>query len=540
MAQAKFILGKIQSFSLGSSPRDFGSEVGRFGNTLTYNVSCYKVDISNTDGVSTDLITDLTAIRNQQDYLTLDIKGNLIKLAKLIDFSFEEGSFNKYGLVNLVFEKYSAAEENQIPDGGIYACFNNAIAEGAADYQTYFEEFSENFDFSEGKDSTSYTYTLNIKLRAQAGEVAFATNTSATPPYGSIGGTPIQLAKQFAEKIFNCESRPNLNSILFGADLHDLYDSTEYKRTYGETYDLINNNCSFSETFDTSNIDGDEATIITQEAVRNLEGLVTLTERGHVEGIGGAKAHDQYLEASGRADTEIKTDGPARLETFYVTRISGDGDLDLARNCDGTPKASATHVTRNSFAATVDYTITITTDMAKQCGCSGSYIVTDNEGEDGINKTIQRQINIEGEGIEISGLNGGPEIVYPKFNVARAVLLKPGTALASCVPADKSVYDYYTNTTDGGCAPDEYSDWPISENWTYNKKAGTISVAVEYSDNQIYRYNGRGRGGEPEEEQWMKKYEITTQENGPASFYNTFPFLNSEITMKKMGATYSA
>ena len=201
---AQIVLGKIKSFSLGSSPRYFGSEKGRFGDTVTYNISCYQVDISNASSVS-DLVVELDNLRKQNDYLTLKLQpmtaGDAIKFVKLIDFSLEEGDLTKYGLINLTFEKYAQAITNEFAGDDLYACFNQAVAADGTRYQTYFEEFSENFDLNRGENSTSYTYTINLKLRAQAGDGGGLGDSLPASNVPRLGGTPLALAQQFAKNI---------------------------------------------------------------------------------------------------------------------------------------------------------------------------------------------------------------------------------------------------------------------------------------------------------------------------------------------------
>mgnify|MGYP003648419964 CR=1 FL=1 len=536
---AGFLLEKVQSLSVASSPRYFDSAIGRFGDTLTYEVSCYAVDIANVSNVSTSLVTALNALRTQEDYLDLVIKGKTLKNAKLIDFSFEEGTFHKYGLVHLVFEKYAAACDNEIPDDGLYECFNNVLAGSDVDYQTYFEDFSEGFDFSDGRDSTTYTYTLNIKLREQAGDKSVGVDLPEVD-VPRMGGAPVAFAKEFATKIFCCADRPSFAALTFGDIVGDLYN-TNYKKTYTESYDLISNTCSFSENFTTSNIvEADEddhpySLVVTQQSTRAENGLVTITEKGNIEGLGGAAepcsySHNKFADAEVGLGRELSGLAYPRIFNFFQNHISGDGDPDLARDCTGGLKFFSTHINRNKFEGTIGYSLSVNNDTSAACGCSGSYLIQDSLAQDGVYETMSRTISVKGEGIEISGKDEGATLIYPRFDNAKYLLLKEGVFDAACIPEAYSVYDYYTDTSNGStCAPDGYSEWPTTENWNYNKKAGAIDVSLEYSNRPLYQYNGRGRDVAKESyEQFIKKYDIARQEEGPNHLFNKFPFLNVE------------
>lgn len=517
---ASFSIGKIRDFAISSSPRYFGSEVGRFGDTITYDVSCYKITANNTAlEVSSDLVSFFEQARTSNDYLEIDLNGTAIKNAKLIDFSIEGGDLQKKGVIFLTFEKYT--DNSNIASGGKNTGFDASIGE-------YCTSFSENFDFSQNEDRKTLTHNVNFGLREQAGETSIGADADVTN--FSQDNTSVARAKTFAKSLF--QNKVDWDDMIVVTGLEGFNNNKNINRRYTETIDFINNEFSFSEILevDVGTESGDSISqTLTQSITKTSDGLVTLVERGEIRGISGTM-EERFSGASGAATEAFGGDSESRLLEFYKNHGSGEGDLPFGKDCEGNGMFSETSRTEAPLEGYVAYSYLIKNGYSQQCACAGSYDIVDTAGTDGCYDTLTRVITAVGTGPAISGKEGTAEIVFPKFENAKSLVFEDQGAGNPCVPAGKSVYEYFTDTNDPSSkAPVDTSKSPISASWSYNKKAGSVSINLQYSSNPKYSKNNRDPDGKDDD--WMKSYELTTTTNGGGSEFKKFPFLNSEIVM---------
>lgn len=506
------LLKDVETLGVSSEPQYFDSEQGRFRDTLTYTIKCYSVEVKNSNGVSQDVVSSLNDLRTTEDYsvVTLENEWKFPNL-KLLDFSIEEGNFTDYGLATLVFEKYEPRAVNQMA-GSLYNCLEYKL--GKVELQSYFENFTESFDFSEGKDSTSYTYNLDIALREQAGDLRIGDDSPQNDPAGPNpwfnlwGNLQVNLARQFAKQIFECPDRPPIPVI--PASLTGIYQSG-FKKTYTENIDLIGNTCSFSEIFNTTNIEGTPSSYgftVTQQSARHQGNIVTVTENGSIVGLGtNFDANSRYGDAQAALDLEL-TAATGRLDDFFE-QVRRGGDYDLNSGCEGGVRLFSQEITRNTFEGKIDYSVTANNDPKFSGHCEGGFVQVQDvfTSEQANYSGLARTVTIEGWGAKVSGENNTTTVVYPRFDKAYEIMI------GNSKKPPLSVYNYYKTGNVRGYAPS-----PTSENWAYDKNNGQIALSFEHSSNPVYQFNSPESG--------IKKFQITYDQTNTLPKANIFQGLN--------------
>lgn len=512
MANLRITLTDVQDFGVSSAPEYFGSEQGRFRDTITYNITCYKVDVTNSNGVSQNVVSSLNDLRLTEDYAIITLEnGQEFINAKLIDFSIEESTFTDFGLASLTFEKYGSRATNQM-DSSLYNCFNQTIA-GTEEYQTYFESFSESFDFDYGKDSTTFNYNLDLQLREQAGDTqnALIYPVNFAPLVNINGSKAIKLAREFAYNIFTCNNRPDIPNLILPSGLSGIYQSG-FKKNYSENIDFVNNSCSFTESFNTTNITGigvgesPHGLTFSNQISRAENNVINVTENGSIKGLGtNFVLNSPYASASEALDAELLA-AQTRISGAF-DRFKVDGDAPLNTGCAGEVRIFSQDITRNPFDGTIEYSITANNDEKYSGRCEGGLVEVENTFtlEPANYSGLSRSVNIVGYGVEISGKEGTAEIVYPKFQNAYDIM--------------RGVYKIYS--TGKG-----YSPAPTSEQWDYDKRNGAINLNFEFSSNPIYRYNHPASG--------IKKVEVSYDQTNSLPKYNLFQGLNLGVGQKKI------
>ena len=269
--------------SVGTSPERFDSDF-RFGTKKTITVEIAKIDAANPVGVGSCADT-ADALRKTENWTSLTINDTTFGRAKLIDFSLQEGTWVTFTKATLTFEVYDEGDLSQL-SGDYYKGLTKLKDNGQ-----YLDDFSEDFSFQRGKDSTTYTYSLNLKFSAAA---QLATNDPCVP-----GGASEGLA--CAREIINggAGSRPSF--ALIDDEVKDLYSTygKGKKRLLKESVDLINNTCTFTEEFTAYNItDATYSTVIRTNLTMGEDGIVLIKENGRLLGL------------DTKTDAEIERDMP--------------------------------------------------------------------------------------------------------------------------------------------------------------------------------------------------------------------------------------
>jgi hypothetical protein len=146
-------------------------------------------------------------------------------------------------------------------------------------YLKYLESIGDDFTFERSADgSYEYNHSLDVKF-------VDTYNIPGTDSYEY----PIALAKDIAKKILDNTwghtSKGELGQIASGALGAWLHTNT--KKYFTESYDIINNSCSFSKSFSTNQnvVSNNYQYKITHDLERKEDGIFTITESGTVKGI---------------------------------------------------------------------------------------------------------------------------------------------------------------------------------------------------------------------------------------------------------------
>ena len=351
--------------SVATAPERFGSDF-RFGTRKNITVEVAKLDAVNSEGVGS-CATTADALRKTKNWTSLTINSISFGRAKLIDFNLEEGIWVTHTKATLSFEVYEDGDLSQMA-GDYYKGLNDLKANGKN-----LEDFSEEFTFERGPDSTSYSYTLNLK---------FSAATQLTTTAGCIPGE-VQEAYDCAEEIIRggAGSRPSF--ALIDTEVEGLY--SDYgkgkKRLLRESVDLLNKTAAFTEDFTAYNIDSvDYSSIIRQSITLGEDGVVSVGENGQLLGLntkGGDEIERELPSVDGEINDAIKPGGRL-VEVFNYYKLLWDcPDIDdLITDPGGDLLVIKKGRVYDTFRGHSTYDITCTNDPKYQDVVVHEYTVT--------------------------------------------------------------------------------------------------------------------------------------------------------------------
>lgn len=125
----------------------------------------------------------------------------------------------------------------------------------------YLLNFNENYSFNK-KLNGGYSYSHNAGIQFTSG-------------VGQLNS--IQAAQSLAKTLFTGSN--------LGFAFYPAFTDKQGKRYFTESYDIISNNCSFQETFDFDNNNGNYSAIYTHSINRDLNGIVSAVESAQIRGI---------------------------------------------------------------------------------------------------------------------------------------------------------------------------------------------------------------------------------------------------------------
>lgn len=199
----------------------------------------------------------------------------------------------------------------------------------------FLQSFSEAYDFTR-KENGGYSYTHNATIAFNSGDA------------GTLNA--IGAAKALAKTLFTGSN--------LGFAFYSGYTNKAGKRFYTESYNLIDNSCSFNETFDFDSYSGTYSVIRTNRYELTEEGVINISENANIKGI-----IDPTFDAAGTA-LKMEADGAfARCSGLYLSYAPG-GSYPLL----STPIVQS-YVT-DSFNNNLGYTLGYT----NQINNSGAYL----------------------------------------------------------------------------------------------------------------------------------------------------------------------
>jgi hypothetical protein len=192
---------------------------------------------------------------NNTNFQALIVNGYNFGTGRIVNMSFSPG-------VDVQTKSYSA--NLLLYNSGNLFTFSGTFYSGIRiqNFQ-YLQGFSEDYNFTRKRNlGYSYSHSANIRLNSGIGTLQ-----------------SIPEAKLIAQTLFTGSN--------LGLQFYSGFTNVAGKRFYTESYDLINNNCSFNETFDFDDYDGGGKYSATRVNSFQLDqnGEITVTENAIIRGI---------------------------------------------------------------------------------------------------------------------------------------------------------------------------------------------------------------------------------------------------------------
>ena len=314
-----------------------------FGGPITWkttaevSVEAVFSDILNPKGQILSF-TDIDEIQNSNDYLSISIANKKYQRCKIISFNLASGNLNKSQIVKLKFKTESRDASILSSLSGYYADYATANSSSSA----LIDSLRESISIANGENSIRYSKEVSVK---------FNNSVKLT---GASSNPLVSAAANFVKKIFNYDSTtgysdtiPNLNH--GGSKLYDLLLQSNYKKFRNEKFDLITNECTFSESIDAANVVGDYSHSAVQTLSFDQNGITTVTETGTIKGLVESLINSAEIGYA----SEI-VNAKTRLIAIYET-YSGCSAI-------GNNSYLSIDKTSDQFNGTIQYSIVATND----------------------------------------------------------------------------------------------------------------------------------------------------------------------------------
>lgn len=326
--------------------------------------------------------------------------------------------------------------------------------------------FSESFDFSIKEDLT-YSYTQNINIGFISG--------------AATGGNsnPINMAKSFASGLLF--STPAFG--LIDSQHSGFYNSSIGRRFYTESYNLISNECSFSERMDLAPNSGNYSFIYNTDLSIDEDGNANVSENGKIVGL----TNNYYQDSLDGYNAEIINSFSRCNEVFNnYTNLSTSYPLVNA------------HITLNKkinkFAGTIDYNVLYSNNPALTSDYSWEYTQDISKDSNYCSHTIKENGRIKGI-TNCSNLGG-----FEKAQVAFASIQSSGLSRIL------AFYQAATNTSNNISL--------ISSSEKLSPVTFEIDYENTYSDDPYRNVDG------------FKKLEYSVEDRLPVPYINKYNIIN--------------
>ena len=244
-----------------SQKNDFLGDIFRYASKkdLTIEGTFYSDDFSGVSSI-TEQVRNMTA--SAGDFEPIILNGVNMGEGKINSISYKEGEDVKQKdyVVNV-----------SIYDTGNLFNFNGPNYSGSSlPFVHFVDNVSENFDFSI-KDDGTHEYRQNVTVKF-------------VPEAGTGVSGAIVLAKNLASQLLS-------GTPAFGF-ISGFYNAPG-KRTYSESYNLINNECSFTENYSADSAGTTFSIKYSHEVSTDENGISNVSENGTIKGL----TPDYYLNA---------------------------------------------------------------------------------------------------------------------------------------------------------------------------------------------------------------------------------------------------
>lgn len=244
-------LPNVSLLGLNQSYRFLGAGFN-YSNSKQLSIEGSLNDLTALSGIS-GTWTDVYTVKNNPNFESVTLNGFNFGSGRLLTASFPEGNdvrIKNYSLTVEVFETGNLFNLTGTYYSGVD--FSNAA---------YLQDFSESFSFNK-KTNGGYSYDHNASIQFNSG-------------VGQLNA--INAAKLLAKSLF---TGTNLGFVFYSGFTNKLG-----KRFYTENYNIIDNRCSFNETFDFDSNQGNYSLTRTNSFSLDEAGIITVAENGVIKGI---------------------------------------------------------------------------------------------------------------------------------------------------------------------------------------------------------------------------------------------------------------
>lgn len=304
-------------------------------NLKNFSIQGNVTDLTNVDGVQGIINGIIQTTDNFYSYQPIILNGQNFGCGKVVSINFSASNDVQLDSFTANIQVYNSGDLFNL--AGPY--YPNVDTSNWNNLQN----FDESYNFIR-KDNGGYSYTHNANIQFSSG----CANIEA-----------INQAKDLARSLFTGST--------LGLAFYPGYTSKVGKRFNTESYNLIENNCNFQETFDFDSDSGSYSFTQNNTFELTQNGIVNVTENGNVRGI----TSPNFQRAREGFNIEIGK-AKARCTNVFDTYTSGFADL------INTPISE--NVSYDLFNNEINYTIIFSNDPKNQNTFYWSY--TDEQSKD--------------------------------------------------------------------------------------------------------------------------------------------------------------
>jgi len=260
-------LPNVTLLGLNQSYRFFGAGFN-YSNSKQLSIEGTLNDLTNSSGIS-GAWSGLYQVKNNPNFEGVILNGFNFGSGRVLSSRFDQGNDVKVKGYSLDIEVFET--------GNLFNLTGTYYSGIRTDDIHFLQDFSENFSFNK-KQNGGYSYNHNASIRFNSG-------------LGDLGAQ--DAAKLLAKSIF---TGTNLGFAFYSGFTNKLG-----KRFYTESYNLIDNQCNFGETFDFDSNQGNYSLTRTNNFSLDEAGAITVSENGIIKGI----ERPTYLSAVAAIDNSL-------------------------------------------------------------------------------------------------------------------------------------------------------------------------------------------------------------------------------------------
>lgn len=408
----------------------FWGQAFNYQNQKSLSLQGEITELSNQEGVSGILRQIDEFYSGDNDYQDIIINGHNFGNGRITNVNFEQGNDVRVKKYTIGITCYETGNLFNL-SGSHYENLNEDL------YSPYslIENLSESVSYNLDGQTIGYSHDVDLKFYS-----------------GIAANNPISMAKTLAKKLMEINSP--LDFLLSG------YNTDIGRRLYKESYDVISNQCSFSETYSRDKNNSGVIYNITNSFSRGEDGNSIVAEAGIIELFSGELKPANFNLLSYEID-ELVNDSFSRCNSFF-SNYSGENTYELYTGYSSFEKSL------NIFSNKGSYSISYTNNPAQLSGFGWSY--THDLSKQGNFYNVTENGNIVGYGTPRYEGNSKAEAGYLKIS--------------------PSIYSRIYNFYSGELSPGLFGLNRITEQKSSSYSNGTITYQQVFTDNPNFSTSG--------------------------------------------------